>query len=106
MTRLRYRETILAGQKLTRDAYDPWGTVMEHLFLIAATQLSENEQLLPGYRPGLGVVNRDHIETEYSDGANLVDLIDAGEITADDLAEAFRVLSRYDDLLRYQGLGY
>jgi hypothetical protein len=102
MTRLAYR-TLVSDEN---DRYDPWGSTMENLFLIAAVRDVLDDVIMPGYKPGIGVLDHEGIGMDFSNGYHVLELIESGELTSQDLVDAYRVLDRYSRLLERHGKSY
>lgn len=68
------------------------------LFDINEVLLALGEQTHPEYRPGMTTG-----PDEGSTGADLLECVQAGELTIDDLRTSIAVIDRYDNLLRKAG---
>lgn len=83
----------LMDQVRLSDWDDPWGTAMVWLYAVCGVMYLRFDEVLPEFRPspGLSVVS---IEDEYP-GRFVLDLVDDGTVTEDDLRAVYMVMERY-----------
>lgn len=86
---------------------DPWGDTMAHWFGIADTLEFFGESIPSDwdYRPGACGPHPDTIRQEWPT-CEWADILNSGQLTADDLRHAGNVLCRYARRLNAAGLSY
>lgn len=95
--------------ELMRDGAsgDPWGDVRGTMFaycdVMTVTGLSDYIPSECEYRPS-PILTADMIE-DWPD-AYVIEVIESGEITGDDMQHDLKVLNRYADLLKMKGMDY
>lgn len=86
-------------------AYDPWGTALAHEFGIAHTLYWLGENIPSEWRFKPGGMTGLEPPPDYPD-CEYVEMIEAGDVTPDDLRYAGTVLSRFVALCARKGRSY
>lgn len=87
-------------------AGDEWGWAMSHTFALTELQHFRGDLSVPdslGFRPS---PVQDDVQTEEWPDAEYLEEFEAGNFTSEDIDYALRVLSRYLDHLKHQGVDY
>ncbi len=81
------------------DWNDPYGEVMSHLFGLATVAYVEYGSILPEFRPSPVYSACSHERLEDYPDAMYQDYVQGRQVTLEDIKNAYRVFSRYADLL-------
>lgn len=84
---------------------DPWDTVCEWQFALAAVVWVEEQTLMPGYRPSPMIRRREDLGKDWAVTV-LLDLLSEGLITTADMQEVYVLLGRAASILRAMGRAY
>lgn len=87
------------------DGGDPWGSTISHLFGIAEAVYAVSGEVWEEYSPPPFTPRDDLAREEYPDSIYREDL-ERGLYTLEALHDWYRILLRYDALLRHAGLDY
>lgn len=95
---------LMGEIKMTYGDGDPWGTTINWLFCLAEVAWIEFGELMPDFRPSpIHDSRSDLYDYEHH---IILDGIDYGNVTSGDIRTVYKVMHRYDDLLRAAGLNY
>lgn len=86
--------------------YDPWGSNISWLFALAEVAQWNYAATLPDFHPGLFEHTRESLCEDSWEAGLIIDMLDDGRINRTDIEDVYRVLSRYDNILRLAGRNY
>lgn len=96
---------LMGEIKMTYGDNDPWGTTMGWLFGLARVAWVEFDETLSGFLPPPLLHSRDDLHDTYPE-VRILEMVIDGDVNAEDIRTVFKVMSRYDDILRAAGLNY
>lgn len=89
-----------------QDFHDAWGTALEWLGAIADVVYVEFGELMPECTPAAALRGREDLEVDSYPTGRVLDMLDDGTVTEDDLRAVYTVMSRYADWVRLAGRDY